>query len=171
MVQLAHAMVCTRILNFKFFWVVEVLRRSIHNHISEFAQFCICFEFSIGSWGSSSFPQKMSPYVNSVLYLKSKRNKQHRMFCGVGNSFCITKGLFITQVMIVGLLKSLYPISTTTFFKAKPWLLCVVWTQAIISGSWVHVNNFKGSLHNNYIKEYHLTFHIIQIFMWRTCWR
>jgi hypothetical protein len=45
----------------------------------------------------------MITYASSIIYLKSKRNKQCSMFCGGENPFCITSGLCITRSVIVWL--------------------------------------------------------------------
>ena len=37
---------------------------------------------------------------------------------------------------------SLSPSSTTTFPRVNPWLLCIILPQAIVKGSWVHINCF-----------------------------
>lgn len=70
-------------------------------HFQPESAFCTSCWFSVGSHESFFFRKKIEPYLYNSIDLNSKRNKQCKMFCPGGNSFCITGGFCITQFVIV----------------------------------------------------------------------
>ena len=81
---------------FKFFWAVKVPMQGIHHRICHFAPLADFLQVCVDH---SPLPKKMESYPGSISYLKSKRNKQRKKFCGAENSFCIARGLCITRAM------------------------------------------------------------------------
>ena len=48
-----------------------------------------------------SSKKKMTSCLYSIIDIKSKSNKEYKLFCRAENSFCITGGLCITRSVIV----------------------------------------------------------------------